>query len=46
MIARAAEAFTTWRMVPAPKRGEIVRQIGEVLRDHMKSLAGVSGTVS
>jgi aldehyde dehydrogenase (NAD+) len=41
IIARAAEAFTTWRMVPAPKRGEIVRQIGEVLRDHKKSLAEV-----
>ena len=39
IITRAAEAFTTWRMVPAPKRGEIVRQIGEVLRDHKKSLA-------
>ena len=24
----AAEAFKVWRMVPAPKRGEIVRQIG------------------
>ncbi len=41
IIARAAEAFTTWRMVPAPKRGEIVRQIGEVLRDHKKYLAEV-----
>ena len=28
-------------MVPAPKRGEIVRQIGEVLRDHKKSLAEI-----
>ncbi len=41
IVARAAEAFQTWRMVPAPKRGEIVRQIGEVLRDHKKSLAEV-----
>jgi aldehyde dehydrogenase (NAD+) len=41
IIARAAEAFQTWRMIPAPKRGEIVRQIGEVLRDHRKSLAEI-----
>jgi aldehyde dehydrogenase (NAD+) len=41
IIARAAESFRTWRMVPAPKRGEIVRQIGAVLRDHKKSLAEV-----
>jgi aldehyde dehydrogenase (NAD+) len=39
IIARAAEAFTTWRMVPAPRRGEVVRQIGDVLREHKKSLA-------
>jgi len=41
IVARAAEAFQTWRLVPAPKRGEIVRQIGDVLRDHKKSLAEV-----
>jgi len=41
IVVRAAEAFQVWRMVPAPKRGEIVRQIGEVLRDHKKSLAEV-----
>ena len=41
IVVRAAEAFQAWRMVPAPKRGEIVRQIGEVLRDHKKSLAEV-----
>ncbi len=39
IVARASEAFQTWRMLPAPKRGEIVRQIGEVLRNHKKSLA-------
>lgn len=32
-IVRAAEhAFLKWREVPAPKRGEIIRQIGQVLR--------------
>ncbi|RZJ55828.1 MAG: aldehyde dehydrogenase family protein, partial [Flavobacterium sp.] len=31
-MAKAAEAFKTWRLVPAPKRGEIVRQMGDELR--------------
>ena len=29
---RAHEAFLSWRMVPAPKRGEVIRQLGEELR--------------
>jgi aldehyde dehydrogenase (NAD+) len=41
IVARATEAFKTWRMIPAPKRGEIVRQVGDALRDHKKSLAEV-----
>jgi aldehyde dehydrogenase (NAD+) len=41
IVARATEAFKTWRMMPAPKRGQIVRQIGDALRDHKKSLAEV-----
>jgi aldehyde dehydrogenase (NAD+) len=32
MIDRAGEAFRAWRMVPAPKRGELVRLLGEELR--------------
>lgn len=32
VIETAANAFTTWRLMPAPKRGEIVRQFGEELR--------------
>jgi aldehyde dehydrogenase (NAD+) len=31
-IARAVEAFGSWRAVPAPRRGELVRLIGEELR--------------
>jgi len=34
----SAESFKSWRMVPAPKRGEVVRQIGEELRRHKKNL--------
>ena len=38
VIKKAAEAFTTWRLMPAPKRGEIVRQIGEALRENKEPL--------
>ncbi|RJL05991.1 aldehyde dehydrogenase family protein [Paracoccus siganidrum] len=31
-IARAKSAFETWRNVPAPRRGELVRLLGEELR--------------
>ena len=31
-IARADAAFRAWRLVPAPKRGELVRLLGEELR--------------
>jgi aldehyde dehydrogenase (NAD+) len=31
-VALAAEAFTAWRVVPAPRRGELVRLFGEELR--------------
>ncbi|MEL6303591.1 MAG: aldehyde dehydrogenase family protein [Bacteroidota bacterium] len=33
VIQTAQEAFTHWRTLPAPKRGEIVRQFGEKLRE-------------
>ena len=32
VMDKAQEAFKTWRMIPAPQRGEIVRQIGDELR--------------
>lgn len=38
VITAAAKAFETWRMVPAPKRGEIVRQIGDELRKYKEPL--------
>ena len=34
----ASQAFKIWRLVPAPKRGEIVRQIGEQLRTNKQEL--------
>ena len=38
LIGKAQEAYTYWRDVPAPKRGEIVRQIGNALRKHKEDL--------
>jgi aldehyde dehydrogenase (NAD+) len=38
-IAAAREAFLTWRTTPAPRRGELVRRLGELLRDHKSDLA-------
>jgi aldehyde dehydrogenase (NAD+) len=37
-MAKAAEAFKTWRLMPAPKRGEIVRQMGDELRKNKEAL--------
>ena len=37
-LERAQSAFTTWRMMPPPQRGEIVRQIGQLLREHKRDL--------
>ena len=38
VIETAKEAFKKWRMIPAPKRGEIVRQIGLELRKFKEPL--------
>ncbi|MBM3415588.1 MAG: aldehyde dehydrogenase family protein [Bacteroidetes bacterium] len=38
VIRTAQEAFENWRMVPAPKRGEVIRQIGEALRQNKEPL--------
>ena len=32
VVTRASEVFKTWRLVPPPRRGEVVRQIGAALR--------------
>ena len=37
-IAAAQKAYKTWRVMPAPMRGEIVRQFGNKLRDYKESL--------
>ena len=38
VVKKAEEAFKEWRNWPAPKRGEIVRQIGESLRHYKEPL--------
>lgn len=37
-IQKAQEAFQTWRTWPAPKRGEVVRQLGQALRENKQNL--------
>ena len=37
-IDRAEQAFKAWRSIPAPRRGELVRLFGEVLREHKADL--------
>lgn len=37
-IDKAHEAFKAWRLVPAPKRGELMRLLGEELRTHKQAL--------
>lgn len=38
VIQTAEAAFKTWRTMPAPQRGEIVRQYGNALRKHKDAL--------
>ncbi|MEN9547544.1 MAG: hypothetical protein RIR12_135 [Bacteroidota bacterium] len=38
VLKKADEAFIAWRLVPAPKRGEVVRQVGEALRKYKEPL--------
>lgn len=38
VVAKAEEAFPAWRQWPAPRRGEVVRQIGDALRANKEAL--------
>jgi aldehyde dehydrogenase (NAD+) len=41
IMARAQERFRTWRTTPAPRRGEVVRLIGDALRKRKKELGAL-----
>jgi aldehyde dehydrogenase (NAD+) len=41
IIATAEKAFLDWRNVPAPKRGELVRLIGDALRKNKEMLGSL-----
>ena len=41
VISSAQEAFRTWRTVPAPVRGALVRELGELLREHKADLGAL-----
>jgi aldehyde dehydrogenase (NAD+) len=41
IIARSKAAFESWRQVPAPRRGELVRFLGEELRRDKETLAAL-----
>ena len=41
VVLRAQQAFLKWRMVPAPVRGDLVREIGNELRAHKAELGAL-----
>lgn len=41
VMGRAQQAAQVWKKVPAPKRGEIIRQIGQALREQKDSLGSL-----
>ena len=38
-VQAAKQAFSVWRLVPAPKRGELLYRVGELLRKHKEEIA-------
>ena len=41
IVERAQQAFRAWRTVPAPVRGRLVRELGELLREHKDDLGAL-----
>ncbi len=41
VIQTAQKAFLTWRNLPAPKRGDIIRQLGDALRTQKENLGSL-----
>ena len=41
IVGRAQQAFEQWRLVPAPVRGGLVRELGNLLREHKEDLGAL-----
>ncbi|MDF3054165.1 MAG: Aldehyde Dehydrogenase [Gammaproteobacteria bacterium] len=41
VIAQSVRTFDTWRQVPAPKRGELIRLLGDALRKNKDALGSL-----
>ena len=41
ILTRASHAFYAWRSLPAPKRGEVIRQLGDRLRSAKRDLGAL-----
>ena len=41
LVERARERFVEWQMRPAPRRGDVVRRLGELLRAHKEPLGAL-----
>ena len=41
IIDKSIEAFEEWRKIPAPERGQLVRQMGDALRDYKDNLGSL-----
>jgi aldehyde dehydrogenase (NAD+) len=41
VVGAAQDAFRSWRTVPAPVRGALVRELGELLREHKDDLGAL-----
>jgi len=41
LVARAEEAFLEWRAIPAPVRGELIRKMGNALREYKDALGSL-----
>ena len=41
VVTRAQAAYEGWRLVPAPVRGQLVRELGELLRRHQQDLGAL-----
>ncbi len=41
VVEQAASTFREWRTVPAPVRGRVVRELGELLREHKDDLGAL-----